>query len=405
MTEPEIAIAASPRDWAGRLHRHTSDHGGARVRATVLHPHEALTERYDVLVVDDTTSYLTARLVTDLHQRDRRVLGVYDEDDPAGKGELLALGVDDVIGRRARTEELVDAIAALAAFTVRDELDEVVDLDPRNAAWTAAFPDVDAEPSAETGTVVAVGAASGGCGATEVAIAIAGGHAAGVLVDADATVPSIAQRLGLPPYPNLSVAIDAVEHHHTPLAETLSPLPGGGAVLPGCEPRQGVDVRPTEAAGVVTALAAAHPVVVVDVGARLDGDPVEPSASAGQGAAVVAAADTVIAVTLPTPVGVARLLDWLADVRALAPLAPVHVVVNRAPSSAYKRAEVAAEVRRNVQTESLVFVPADPRVESAAWAGELVGPGPFTRALRPLTARVTPPTAPVAVGRRGRWRR
>ncbi|MEX0657860.1 MAG: hypothetical protein WD080_01885, partial [Egibacteraceae bacterium] len=78
--EPEIALAASPRDWAQRLHRHLADHGGARVRATVLHPHDALAETYAVLVVDDTTSFLSHRLLDELRRTGRRVLGVYDPD-------------------------------------------------------------------------------------------------------------------------------------------------------------------------------------------------------------------------------------------------------------------------------------------------------------------------------------
>lgn len=399
VAEPEIAIAATPRDWAGRLHRHVTDHGGARVRATILHPAEALTERYDVLVVDDTTSYLTAHLVSELHQRDRRVLGVYDEDDPAGKGELLAVGVDDVIARTAAAEQLVVAVAALAELAGRRELEELLG-EPVDGVPVSA-----PVPSAPSGTVVAVGAASGGCGATEVAIALAAGARDGVLVDADAVVPSLAQRLGTAPYPNLSAAIDALARQHGALVDTLSPLVGGGALLPGCDPRQRVDVRAADVAAVVTALARSAPSVVVDIGASLDGGTGEQGGRGGPGSAVVAAADAVVAVTLPTPVGVTRLLDWLADVRALTAAVPLHVVVNRAPTSPYRRAEVAGEIRRTVEPASLTFAPHDARVEAAAWAGEPVAPGPFSKSLAALAAQVLPLRAePARRGFARRWR-
>jgi hypothetical protein len=83
--EPRIAIAASPREWAQRLHRHVADHGGALVRATVLHPKDALVEDVDVLVVDDVTSFLSPRLVDELHRSE-------------GEG-LVRIGTGDV-GRR-----------------------------------------------------------------------------------------------------------------------------------------------------------------------------------------------------------------------------------------------------------------------------------------------------------------
>ena len=78
MSEPVLALAASPCDWARRLHRHVTDHGGALVRSTVLHPHDTLAEAYDVLVADDTTSFLTRNLVEQLRAQGRRILGVFD---------------------------------------------------------------------------------------------------------------------------------------------------------------------------------------------------------------------------------------------------------------------------------------------------------------------------------------
>ena len=95
MSEASIAIAATGRDWALGLHRFVADHGGARVRVRVMHPEQAVQERYDVLVIDDVTSFLSAHLVQLVQQHDRKVLGVFEE--PAGEQRLERLGVNAVI--------------------------------------------------------------------------------------------------------------------------------------------------------------------------------------------------------------------------------------------------------------------------------------------------------------------
>jgi hypothetical protein len=112
MFEPVLAIAASPRDWANRLHRHVVDRGGARVRATVLHQRAALNESFEVFVVDDTTSFLTRRFIIQLHDLGRQVLGIYE--DLRGKRQLVDLGVDHAIQRSASTQDLLAAVSELA---------------------------------------------------------------------------------------------------------------------------------------------------------------------------------------------------------------------------------------------------------------------------------------------------
>ena len=51
MREPEIALAFTADFWVEELHRHLTDHGGARVRTLLVEPEGALEESYDVLVV------------------------------------------------------------------------------------------------------------------------------------------------------------------------------------------------------------------------------------------------------------------------------------------------------------------------------------------------------------------
>jgi hypothetical protein len=59
-------------------------------------------------------------------------------------------------------------------------------------------------------------------------------------------------------------------------------------------------------------------------------------------------------------------------------------VVNKAPASRFVRGEVEAEILRNYAPASLTVLPLDSAVEKAAWRGELVAPGPFTRAVEGL---------------------
>lgn len=421
--EPQIALASSPRAWAQRLHRHVADHGGARVRATVLTPHDALEEAHDVFLVDDCTSFLSRRLVTELHARGRAVLGVHDPDDTHGKGELLDCGVDDVVSCEEPAEALLEAIRGLAGRDTRP-------FDVRLAAIVrgdAARPSPDmgtdlgtapvgpsgghaaqGPPAAARGPVVAVAGAGGGVGATEVALALAGtlGETATrvALVDADDVAPALAQRVGGEPYPNLHAAVDAWERGASSLDDCLQPVGPRLDLLAGLStPTRWADHRPADAQEVVTSLSGHGRPVVVNVGPRI-----EDVRQAGGPARyrltrqLLAAADVVVVVTAPSPVGVTRLLEWSADLRLLAPESRPVVVCNRAPARAYTRAELGHEVGRSLPAAGTWFVPEDRRVTAAAWAGEAVAPGPFSRAVQTV-AREALDVAPPR--RRRPWRR
>ncbi|MBW3601634.1 MAG: hypothetical protein KY434_02910 [Actinobacteria bacterium] len=403
LTDAELAIVASPRPWALRLHRFVADHGGARVRTTVLHADDALAERYDVLVVDDTTSFLTRRLVGRVRDHGRRILGVFDPEDPRGKGELMELGVDDVIERDASPREFLVAIAGLL-------------VDTPAAAATPAETEATDRPhgrltaAPETGgggrCVVAVGGPSGGPGATEVAVHLAAALAVVrrcLLVDADDVAPSVAQRLDLAPYPNVIAAVEAAQRDDGSLPGTLASLSGNLSVLPGlAHPGDWADVRAGEVVDAMQQLAAHMGTVVVNVGHRLED---VPSAGGppryGLSRAVLGMADVVVGVGLPTPVGVSRLLEWVVSAASLARSTACHLVLSRAPASAFLRAEISEEIRRTFEPSSLSFLPADRRLESASWRGEIAVRGPFARAVAGLAGLVAPvPPGPAARGAR-----
>ena len=95
---PDVAFAASARDWPDRIHRHMLDHGGARVVARLMGSEQVLASRFDVLLIDDICSFLTPRLVSLVKERGSGVLGVFDPGDgPDAKRRLLECGISDVI--------------------------------------------------------------------------------------------------------------------------------------------------------------------------------------------------------------------------------------------------------------------------------------------------------------------
>lgn len=363
--DPVIVIAATPRDWAQRLHRHLADHGGGRIRATVLSARETTEERYDVLVVDDTTSFLSARLIERLHQEGRAVLGLYDPQDPHGKSELVECGVDEALPCDTETAALVTAVGQLAG---------------RRASGTQAAvpvhpPVVDPQVLAPRGRLVTVVGPGGGCGATEVALALAasiGARERVVLVEADQERGSLAPRLGLPPYPNLSSGLEQVRRGAGLALGALQPVTERLAVLVAGPLTKRGPVLPPDDLGMLLDDLRRHADWVV-----LDGG--------GDAARLVVGGAPQVVVGQESPVGVLRLCAWLRERTAVRP----HVVLNRCSGSAFRRYEIAAEIGRATEPASLVTVPEDGRVGDAGWRGRVVARGPFTRAVDRLAAVLT----------------
>ncbi|MGH9031635.1 MAG: AAA family ATPase [Acidimicrobiia bacterium] len=399
--EPEVALVFSPEGWVEGLHRHLTDHGGARVRQVVMEPSLALEEEYGTLIVSHRWPALTRPFVQAVHARRRRLLGVFDPAEPAGRDHLLTLGVDRVIESDAPMADFLEALVSLAPIeadepTVNREVRGLID---GTTLGTEAVPS----------RLVAVGGPSGG-GATELAIELPrAGSRNGmrtVLVDADDVAPSVAQRLALTIEPNLRTAVDAVDYGLGELTGSLVAVPDGSFdVLSGLpNVTAWSQVRPGEVLDVLDALARARDAVVVDVSNRLEDIGVGVGRSRyGITRAVVGAASVLVAVGSGTPVGVTRLLGWIADARSLSD-ARVHVVINRGPTDAFRRAEIADELERTFPPAGLWFVPHDDRVEKAAWAGSHVAAGPFTRAVAALASSVLPASPSVNGARKRRLR-
>jgi MinD-like ATPase involved in chromosome partitioning or flagellar assembly len=365
MAEPEIALVFSAEEWVESLHRHCSDHGGARVRQLLVDPDLALDEEYSTLVTGHRWPALTPALVDELHHHGRSVLGVWDRAEPASRVLLAAAGVDGLVASDAATSEIVDAIAAL----------------PRPSEGAELI--FDSGPTVRRGRRIVVGGPAG-AGSTEIAIGLAAAlgtrGARALLIDLDDGAPAIATRLGLGIEPNLRTALDAVEFHVGAVGDAI--VDGGSFdVVAGVAGR--ARLRVGEVLRAIDALGAGGGAVVVDLAA--------PGDASGLTHGVVGTADILVAVTAPGPVGIARFVGWLADVLPAAPGIELHVVVDRAPASAFRRGEIHDEVLATAPAASVTFVPTDRRVEDAAWSGSIVGRGPFVRALRELARAIGAP--------------
>jgi MinD-like ATPase involved in chromosome partitioning or flagellar assembly len=404
MPEPEVAVVYSPREWLEQLDRFVFDHGGVRIRAKVVDRRDAVEESCQVLVVDDFTAFLSRGFVDEVHRLDRRVLGVYDlgevsGDEPlsAGLERLRQCGVDDVIEASAPPSEFVAAVAALAESAgarLEAELGLVAPEPPLERRE---------EPDSTRGFVTVVASPPGGCGASEIAIAMGAALArrgdGTAVVDADDLAPSLAQRMGLGLYPNLRAGIQAVEEGTGDLDRALVRVREGGfdAMAGLSRPRDWAAVRPFEVAEMIRSLALIRQQVVVNAGPCLEdlawlGQPER----FGIARHLVGLADSLVVVGRADPVGVKRLLEWLAEARTLSPGTPIHVVINFAGRGTFKRGEIEDEIRRAVPPATLAFVPADERVREAAWAGTPVARGPFTRAVDRLVQTAIPRVSPPA---------
>ncbi len=383
MIEIELALALSARNWSDDLHRFLADHGGARVRVTAMGPEDLFGESFDVLLIDDICSFLTPRLVELITASGREVIGVYEPAEFAdGKDRLLECGVADVVEAGAHPDEFLRVIGRVAKPVA-------------TTALTDSTPEIPIREGSEhhRQSILAIGGPAGGTGTTEVAIGIAARLAdAGrrvVLVDADETNPSVAQRLGLPIHPNLRTAIDVFEHRTGPVTGVIHVVKRFG-VIPGLpNVSDWSEVRPSQVADLITELSGLFDQVVVNLGSHLEtlGSHNE---RFGISRCLIELADRVVVVGLPSPVGVARTLGWLADTDRLTSGAPVDLLINRAPRDQFRRNEVVEEIARTYQPASFGFIPSDQAVERAAWDGTVVAGGRFKKALDRWIDRFVP---------------
>jgi MinD-like ATPase involved in chromosome partitioning or flagellar assembly len=329
-------------------------------------------------------------------------VGVYDpsEAEGSGKQRLLDLQVDEVIEADASPTEFLRILARVSSSSTGEQHDDLAALvaDLAGPAVERRDPYESTEGRTHRGRLLVVTGASGGVGATEVAIGLTAiladrGDKA-VLVDADDVGPSVAQRLGMVVHPNLRTAIDVVRNNSGNPAEVLIDAPSGDfEVLGGLANRRDwFELRPGDVAETVLRLARIRDHIIVNVSSRLEDLPAMGGpARYGVTRSLLALADTVILVANPTPIGVARVLDWIAEAKPLVEATPLFVAFNAFRGGAFRAAEIEAELRRVYQPGAIVFIPHDKSLVHATWQGLLPGRGPFVKSLEHIAISVVPP--------------
>ena len=378
--DPFVVLAATPRAWASTLHAHAADHGGIVVRATVLTDADARREQCDVLVVDDITSFLTPALVAAVHETGRAVLGVFDPDDPQGKGDLVDAGVDALVSAEADPDELVGAIRGLVGNR------RVAD--PEAPTTPTATP---VRPDAMT---IGVTGPTGGAGVTEMSIEIAavlgttGRHT--VLLDLDEQAPCHAQRLALALQPNLLGAIDATRRradvtlglHRLSRRHPLQALPGMTSGLDWTHVPRGA------VAELTAELQRHRSRLVMDLGHCPEVVEGAGGSRFGHALGMARTCTDLVLVTAPTPIAIARTIELFSRVHlgSAQDRQRVHVVLNRVGKDRWATEEAIAELQRGLAVDVVHTVPEDRQVARAAWQGERVDRRRFCTAVARVVA-------------------
>jgi MinD-like ATPase involved in chromosome partitioning or flagellar assembly len=399
-----VGVVATPQEWRREFGFFVSDHVPADTLAVrSLHDASDAFDGVDVVVVDDTLTFLTPIQVVALRDQGVRVVGVYDPTGRTGKGRAAVdqLGVDAAVALSDGAAVLAEVIADLP----RDHRVRFNGFDPG--------PRVPVAPTPQASVLIAAGGGSDSPGRTEVAVAtarsIALRGARVLLIDLDEHNPSVARRLGYQLVPNVLDALTAVAAA-SDLTDVLARRGGFGEGDVGFDVVAGL-ANPVDWAQLhdvsrlLEAACAIWPYVVVDTAGVCAPDQVPPGGLRNAATRVaLRRADHVVAVGNATRSGVLRLFDWAASAAELI-AGSVTVAVNRAPREGFRRGELADQLRANLPATlvgHIEFVPPDPGLAAADWDAAPPASGPFTTAVDAMVDRVVPRRSPAPRGGRRR---
>ena len=372
--EPVIVIAGSQRAWAAELLRFLSDFGGARLKGTILTAREALKPGYEVLLIDDITSYLSPRLVERVRANGQKVIGIYDPaSGDRGRERLKALDVDAVVPADADPEAILEAVYAIGPGRP-----------PRVRENVAG--------SAQQVLSARITTVAGGDLAGDFAVALGGAfqsrRLATLLVDADTVTPMLAQRLSMPVVPNLLTALDSHVQLRGSVQDSLLAGPHGVVLLTGIpEASEWETVRADEVVDLIETAAGWFDELIAKVSPHMDDLP-RLGARDGRfevNRSLVGLAGDVVYVAEPTPVGLSRALKWISQARLLT-AARLHIVFGGASASSFRRGELSDELTRSYMPSSITWLPVDQGQERAVWNGTAIPKGPFRKTVDKLGA-------------------
>jgi hypothetical protein len=409
-----VGLVASHRAWRSELARYVQDHiTGLRVR--VLRDPRAIDDSIDVVIIDDSSTFLNRESLRQLDEAGVHVIGIYDPSEHQGQGQahLNRLGIADVASADLMASQLVELIQEITREQHEPTpLDDVADLSP-SAAMAAVARSAAAELPTDRGIITAVGGPAT-LEAVEVAVGLsaqlATDRGTAVLIDVEETTPLVAARLGYRLEPTVLDAVERIYYGDADLGAVVTePTQGSQGfapmhVLAGiANPDDWSLLGHDRTRDLLRRAADQWTNVVVASGPCLT--PM-PNASDRYGASrgAIAMADIAIGVCYPSPTGVLQSLDWLIEARRLRNGAPVWIVFAGRPRSAQQRADLVESISREAGTDliaGVMFVPMGSEVERGCWDGGIVTSGRFAKSLRSLTSELIPASAPT----RRRWRR
>jgi hypothetical protein len=155
--------------------------------------------------------------------------------------------------------------------------------------------------------------------------------------------------------------------------------------------RDWFELRPGDLSETILQLARVRDHVIVNISSRLEDLPAMGGpARYGVSRSMLALADVVILVANPTPIGVARVLDWIAEAKPLIEATPLHMAFNAYRGGRFKAAEIEGELGRVYLPGGIAFIPYDKSLIHATWQGVLPHHGPFVKAVGLLAASAVP---------------
>ncbi len=399
-----VGLVASHRAWRTEFARYVQDHiTGLRVR--VLRDPRAIDESIDVVIIDDSSTFLNRESLRQLSDAGVHVIGIYDPNEHQGQGQahLNRLGIADVASAELMASQLVTLIQE-----VTKDLDSeapVDELEPvqQSPAMVAATSTIKPKLPTDRGTIVTVGGPST-LAALEVAIGLAaelaGRDDPTLLVDLDEVTPMVSARLSYRLEPTVLDAIERIYYGDGDLSQTLTePTQGRSGfakmhVLAGiANPDDWSLLGRDRSRDLLRRATGQWQRVVAMSGPRLQSLP-HGADRYGASQAAVELADLAIGVCDPTPIGVLQALDWLIEARRLRNSSPLWIVFAGRPRSTVQRADLVDAITREAGTDlisGVMFVPVGPEVESACWDGQVVAKGRFAKSMKALATELVPP--------------
>lgn len=401
-----VGLVASHRAWRSEFARYVQDHiTGLRVR--ILRDPRAIDESIDVVIIDDSSTFLNRESLRQLNDAGVQVIGIYDPNEHQGQGQahLNQLGIADVASAELMASQLVELIQDVTKETVEPEPTEEYILPEPSAAMAAATRVAAPELPTDRGVIVAVGGPAG-TGAVEIAVGLAAELAnrkrTTLAVDLDETTPLLAARLGYRLEPTVLDALERLYYGDGDLTSVLTePTQGSEGFVPMhvlagiANPDDWTLLGHDRARDLLERAADQWQHIVALTGSRLEATPTgNDRYGASRGA--VGLADLTLAVAHPTPTGVLQALDWLIEARRLRNGSPIWVVFAGHPRSPRQRADLVESITREAGRDfisGVVFVPMGSEVDRGCWDGRVVTGGRFAKSMKTLGAELVPAQA------------